>query len=233
MNTMTNTKKKNGTGKMGNSSNAGNNSKVGSSLVTNKVLTIKSMAMMAMLSTVAVVLMFFEIPLWFAPFFYELDFSEVPVLIGAFAMGPLAGILIELVKILLNFAKDGTITMGIGELANFLIGCSLVVPAAIIYSKKKTRKSAIQGLLVGTIFMAIMGGILNAFVLLPAFAFFTNKPMSVYIQMGTAVNPAISNMTTFVLFAVTPFNILKGVMVSIITILIYKQLSKVIKTFTK
>ncbi|HKL79418.1 MAG TPA: ECF transporter S component [Mobilitalea sp.] len=247
MNTMTNTKKKSNEGALkfdkntkvgsssyvGNGNRAGNSTKVGNSLVTNRVFTIKSMAVMAMLSGVAILLMLFEIPLWFAPFFYKLDFSEVPVLIGAFTMGPVAGIIIEFVKILLNFATDGTYTMGIGELANFLIGCSLVVPASIIYAKKKTRKSAIQGLVVGTIFMAIMGGILNAFVLLPAFSFFTDKPVSAYIQMGTAVNPAISNMTTFVLLAVTPFNILKGVVVSIITILIYKSLSKVIKTFTK
>ena len=94
---------------------------------------------MAMLSAISVILMLFEIPLWFAPSFYEIDFSEVPVLIGAFALGPLAGVVIELLKILLNLAINGTMTMFVGEFANFLIGIAFVVPAAIIYQRKKTK----------------------------------------------------------------------------------------------
>ena len=93
----------------------------------------------------------FEIPLPFAPAFYEIDFSEVPVLVGCFAMGPLAGAVIELIKIILNLAINGTMTAGVGEVANFLIGCSLVVPAGLIYRKMKTRKGAIIGMVTGTL----------------------------------------------------------------------------------
>jgi riboflavin transporter FmnP len=186
-----------------------------------------------MLSAVAVVLMLFEIPLWFAPFFYELDFSEVPVLIGAFALGPVAGIIIELVKVLLNLVINGTDTVGIGELANFMIGCSMVVPAALIYQKKKSRKSAIIGLLTGTAIMTAIGSVLNAFVLLPVYAYFYGAPLDSLIQMGTEVNPGIQNLSTFVLFAVVPFNLFKGTVVSIITILLYKRLSIIIKSVTK
>ncbi len=94
------------------------------------------LAQIGMLGAISVVLMLFEIPLPFAPAFYEIDFSEVPVLVGCFAMGPVAaGAAIELIKILLNFAINGTITAGVGELANFLLGCSFVVPARIIYRK--------------------------------------------------------------------------------------------------
>lgn len=194
------------------------------------LLSIKSLTTMSILGAIAVVLMLFEIPLWFAPPFYELDFSEVPVLIGAFALGPMAGVIIESIKILLNFVITGTITAGIGELANFLIGCSFVVPAAIIYYKNKTLKSAIKGLIIGTVCMVILGSFMNGFVLLPAYAYFMKIPVDALIAMGTEVNPSINNMSTLILYAVAPFNLLKGVLVSLITLLIYKRISRVIKS---
>ena len=197
---------------------------------TSSLLSIKSMAIMAMLSGMAIILMLFEIPLWFAPPFYELDFSEVPILVGAFALGPMAGVVIELLKILLNLVITGTKTAGVGELANFLIGCSMVVPAAIIYHRDKTLKSAIKGLIVGTILMVALGSIMNAFVLLPAYAYFFKMPIGELIAMGTKVNPAIDNLSTFIFLAVTPFNLLKGVAVSLITLLLYKRVSSGIKS---
>jgi riboflavin transporter FmnP len=200
---------------------------------TSKLLTTRTLTVIAMMSAVATILMLYEIPLWFAPNFYKLDFSEVPVLVGAFAMGPIAGILIELVKVLLNLAFNGTITMGVGEFANFLIGCSLVVPAAIIYNRKKSIKTAMQGLIVGTISMTIVGSVLNAVLLLPIYAFFMNASMSDLVSFGSSVNPAIKNLTTFILLAVAPFNLLKGVVVSLVTMLLYKKISVVIKAFTK
>jgi riboflavin transporter FmnP len=188
------------------------------------------MTIMALLGAVAVILMLFEIPLWFAPMFYELDFSEVPVLIGAFALGPIAGIIIELIKILLNLVITGTETVGTGELANFLIGCSFVVPASIVYYKNKTLRSAIKGLIVGTLCMVVLGAFMNAFVLLPIYAYFFNMPIDSLIGMGTAVNPSINNLSTLIFYAVVPFNLLKGVAVSLITLLIYKRISGVIKS---
>lgn len=193
------------------------------------LLSIKSMAIMAMLAGMAIILMLFEIPLWFAPPFYEIDFSEVPVLIGAFTLGPVAGAVIELLKILLNLVFTGTDTVGVGELANFLIGCSMVIPASIIYHRKKSLKSAIKGLIVGTVCMVVLGSFMNAFVLLPAFAYFFKMPIDSLIAMGTTVNPAIDNISTFIFYAVVPFNILKGIVVSLITILVYKRMSKIIK----
>ena len=117
-----------------------------------------------MLSSVASILMLIEFPLPFiAPPFYQLDFSEIPVLIGAFSMGPMAGILIEMIKIILNLCINGTMTAGVGELANFVIGCALVLPAAFIYKRKKTKKAAIVGLVTGTVFMTIFGCFINSF----------------------------------------------------------------------
>ena len=190
---------------------------------------VRTMAQVGMLSAIAVVLMLFEIPLPFAPAFYEIAFSEVPVLVGCFAMGPAAGVAIEFLKILLNFAINGTATAGVGEIANFLIGCSLVVPAALIYKFEKTRTGAIVGMAAGTVFMTAVGCLLNAFVLLPTYAVAFGMPLDGLVQMGTAVNSAIDSLTTFVLFAVAPFNLLKGVLVSLIVFLIYKKISPVFK----
>ena len=182
-----------------------------------------------MLSAIAVVLMLFEIPLPFAPSFYEIDFSEVPVLIGAFSMGPMAGVLIEMIKIILNLCINGTMTAGVGELANFVIGCALVLPAALIYKVKKTKKSALIGLVVGTVFMTVSGCFINAYVMLPTYAKAFGMPIEALVQMGTAVNAKITDLLTFVMFAVVPFNLLKGVLVSVIVFLIYKKISPILK----
>ena len=187
------------------------------------------MAKVGMLSAIAVILMLFEIPLPFAPAFYEIDFSEVPVLVGCFAMGPVAGVLIELIKIIMNFIINGTITAGVGEVANFLIGCALVVQAGILYKKHRSRKSAIIGMVTGTLFMTIVGCFLNAFILLPAYAKAFQMPIEALVEMGTAVNGSINSLLTFVMFAVAPFNLLKGVLVSLIVLLIYKKISPVFR----
>ena len=189
----------------------------------------KKLVNIGMLSAIAIILMQFEIPLPFAPVFYKIDFSEVPVLIASFAIGPVAGAAVELVKVILNVAISGTTTAGVGDVANFLIGCGFCVPAGMIYQKMKTRKGAVTGMAVGTAVMTIVGGVLNAFVLLPVYARAFEMPIDALIKMGTEVNPAITNLSTFVLFAVTPFNILKGILVALIVVLIYKKISPVFK----
>lgn len=195
----------------------------------NTKMKIRMMAQIGMLAAIAVVLMLFEIPLPFAPSFYEIDLSEVPVLIGCFTMGPLAGVFIELLKIILNFAINGTITAGVGEAANFLIGCALVLPAAFLYKKKRTRTGAISGMAAGTLFMTVVGCFLNAYILLPAYSKAFGMPVDALVEMGTAVNGQITSLSTFVLFAVAPFNLLKGTVVSVIVFLIYKKISPILK----
>ena len=188
----------------------------------------KVIAKVGVLGAVATVLMLFELPLWFAPNFYELDFSEVPVLLGTFSLGPAAGVMIELVKILINFVVNGTDTGGIGEFANLLIGCSFIVPAGLIYRKHKTFKTAILGLIVGTISLAVVGAFLNYFLLLPVYSKVYGAPIQAFINMGNALNPAITDLKTFVMYAVVPFNLFKGIVVSAMTILIYKRLSPIL-----
>lgn len=192
-------------------------------LGTREIVTI------GMLGAIAVVLMLFEIPLPFAPSFYEIDLSEVPVLVGCFAMGPIAGILIELVKIILNLVINGSVTAGVGELANFCIGCSFCIPAGIIYQHKKTKKSAIIGLISGTLIMTFLGCFINAYVMLPTYAKAFKIPIEGLIEMGTKVNASITDLFTFVMFSVVPFNLLKGILVSVIVLLIYKKISPIIK----
>jgi len=196
---------------------------------TSNRSNLKTMAQIGMLGAVSVVLMMFEIPLWFTPGFYKIDLSEVPVLIGTFAMGPVAGVIIELIKIILHLVLKGTTTAGVGDAANFLIGCSLILPAGIIYKKMKSRKGALIGMAAGTLFMVAIGCLLNAYVLLPAYSKAFGMPMETLIGMGSAVNSAITNLTTFALLAVAPFNLLKGVMVSVITFILYKYISPILK----
>ena len=189
----------------------------------------REIATIGMLGAIATVLMLFEIPLPFAPSFYEIDLSEVPVLIGCFAMGPLAGTLVELVKIVLNFVINGTMTAGVGELANFCLGCAFCIPAGVIYQKKTTKKGAIVGLVSGTLIMTFLGCFINAYVMLPAYAKAFSWPLESIIAMGSEVNKGITDLFTFVMFAVVPFNLLKGILVSVVVLLIYKKISPIIK----
>lgn len=190
---------------------------------------VKMMVRIGMLAAISTVLMFFEFPLPFAPSFYELDFSEVPVLVGCFSMGPVAGVIIELLKILLKCALKGSMTAGVGDVANFVVGCSLVLPAAMIYKRKKTRSHAILGMAAGTVCMTVVGGGFNAFVLLPAYAKAFGMPMEAFIEMGSKINGKITGLSTFILLAVTPFNLVKGILLSVIVLLIYKKISPILR----
>ncbi len=187
--------------------------------------SVRTLTKIAVLSAVAFVLMYFDFPLPFIPSFYKLDFSETAVMAGGFAMGPGAAVAIEGLKILLKLLFKGTDTAYVGELANFLIGCAFVLPASFMYRKEKTRQRALMGLAAGTVCMTAVGVIINYAVLLPAYSFFYQLPMEVLIGMGTALIPFITDKLTFVLLATTPFNIIKGVLVSIVTILLYKRIS--------
>lgn len=208
--------------------NVTNSNSATNTSVSKSVSTARKVAQIGMLAAIATVLMLFEIPLPFAPSFYELDFSEVPILIGCFAMGPAAGACIELIKILLNFIINGTMTAGVGEIANLLIGCSFVIPAGIIYRKMHSKKGALIGMVTGTLFMTFVGCFLNAYILLPTYAKAFEMPIDALVGMGTAVNAHITSLFTFVAFAVAPFNLLKGILVSFIVLLVYKKISPIL-----
>lgn len=194
-----------------------------------RILSTKIIVSVGMLSAVATILMLFEIPVPFAPSFYKIDLSELPALIAGFAYGPVAGVMVEFVKIVLKTLVKGTSTAFVGELANFVIGCGLVLPAAILYRFKKNKKMAIIACAVGTLVITIIGPVFNAVYLLPAFAKLYGMPLEAIIGMGTAINPAITSVGTLVVFSVAPLNLLKGLIDSVITVIIYKPLSKILK----
>lgn len=192
-----------------------------------QLLTTKNLVLMGMLGALAAVLMLFEFPLVFiAPSFYGLDLSEVPVLVGAFSMGPAAGVIIEFVKILIKLVMKPTTTGFVGEAANFAIGCALVVPAAMIYHTKKSKKSAIYGMIVGTIVMAASGVVINAVVMLPFYS--KVMPLESILALGAAINPAVNSVWSFAVICVGPFNLVKGAVISFVTQLIYKRISNLI-----
>lgn len=197
---------------------------------TDSTRRIRTLAFIGMFSAIAAVLMFLEFPLPFAPPFYKLDFSEIPVLIGTFSFGPVTGVVIELVKILVKTLIKGSSTAFVGEFANFLMGCALIVPAGIVYKLNRTRKGAVLGMVLGTASMTLASCLLNAYVLLPTYAAAFHMPMDALVEMGTAVNKAVNSLPAFVMLCVAPFNLLKGVVVSIITFLLYKRISRLIKT---
>ena len=189
----------------------------------------KSVAFISVFGAIAAVLMFLEFPLFFAPPFYEIDLSEIPVLICAFYLGPVSGVICEFLKIVLKLLLKGTSTAFVGDFANFAVGCSMVLPAAVIYHIKKSKKAAIVGLVVGTLCMTIFGSAFNAIYLLPKFSQLYGLPLDAIVAMGTDVNASITSVSTLVLFAVVPFNILKGIVVSVVTMLLYKHVGRLIR----
>ena len=194
----------------------------------NSRKTINYVVKIAILAALSAVIMLLEFPLPFAPGFYKLDLSEAVILMGGFAMGPVAAAVIELIKNLINILLNGTTTAFVGEFANFLTGCALVVPASLIYKYHKTLKGAIVSLAVGTFSLVIIGSTFNYFVLIPAFSSMYPMPLDEIVSKGSKVNPLVSALKTLVVFAVAPFNIVKGVLCSLINLLLYKRVSKIL-----
>jgi riboflavin transporter FmnP len=194
-----------------------------------RILTARKTAMIGMFSAIAGVLMTIEFPVPFAPPFYGIDASELPVLICGFAFGPVASILTEFVKIIIKLLFKPTSTAFVGELANFCVGCSMILPATLIYHARKKKATAVIGSAAGTLCMTVFGTFFNAVYLLPTFAVMYGMPLEAIIGMGTEINSNITNVFTFVAFCVAPLNLLKGSVVSVLTFLLYKPLSPILK----
>lgn len=178
-------------------------------------------------SAIATVLHMLDFPLLFlAPEFYKLDFSELPVLLCGFYLGPSACVACEGVKILLKLLLKGTSTAFVGDLANFVVGCSFVLPATIWYHESKSRHSAIIGLISGTVSLTVFGSAFNAIYLLPKFSELYGLPLDTIVAMGTAIWGGVRNVTTFVILCVAPLNVVKGTLVSVLTMLLYKRVAR-------
>ncbi len=196
-----------------------------------KIFTTRKITMVGMFSAMATILMMFEIPMPFAPVFYKLDFSELPILIGTFAFGPAAGVMMEFVKILLKLLIKGTSTAFVGELANFAVGCSFIITSSVIYNFKKSKKGAIFACIGGTLFLTVFGTAFNAIYLLPAFAKLYGMPLEALLAMGAEANKLCNpeSIVSFVIVCVAPLNLIKGLSNSLIVLLVYKPLSPIIK----
>ena len=192
-----------------------------------KVSSARRISIVAICSALAAVLHMLDFPLLFlAPEFYKLDFSELPVMLCGFFLGPSAAVACEAVKILLKLLLKGTSTAFVGDFANFVVGCSLVLPATAIYHIRRRRPFAIWGLVAGTVILTIFGSAFNAVYLLPKFSQLFGLPLDSIIAMGAAIHPGIHSVSTFVLLAVAPLNLVKGVTISLLTILLYKRVAR-------
>ncbi len=187
----------------------------------------RRVALVGICSAIAAVLHILDFPLVFlAPEFYKLDFSELPVLLCGFYLGPSAAVACEGVKILLKLLLKGTSTAFVGDFANFVVGCSFVLPAVILYHIRKTRSGSIVGLAVGTACLTIFGTAFNAWYLIPKFAALYGMPLDAILAMGTAINAGVTDLLTFVVICVAPLNLLKGTVVSVLTLLLYKKVAR-------
>lgn len=194
----------------------------------------KFIAKVGVLAALASAIMFIETPLPFMPPFLKLDLSEIIVLLGAFSMGPLAGVIIELVKNMVHVPF--TMTGGVGELANFVVGCALVVPAAWLYKQNKSIRTAIRGLIIGSLSLVIVATLVNYFVMIPLyveifakqFNITADQSMQSIIQSGADKNRGIVDLKTLILYGIIPFNLFKAIVVSLLTFFTYKRVSPIL-----
>ena len=168
----------------------------------------KTMVKISVLGVIALVLMLLDFPLWFTPPFIKFDVSDVPSLIGAFALGPMAGVIIQLIKNLLKILVVGTNTVAVGELANFIVGSVFAYTAGLIYYKEKTFKNAVIGLIAGTITMTVVISILNYYVMIPFYAKAYGMPLDKIVTISGAVNKYVVDLKSLIIYAIVPFNLL-------------------------
>lgn len=197
---------------------------------TKKFLTTKRISSIAILSAVASLLMLFDFPISIiAPSFYKLDISDLPCLIGAFSLGPLSSVIIELLKVLIKLFLKPTSTAFVGELSNFLCGVAMCVPAGLIYKKEHDKKGALKSLAVGSISYVIVGSLINYFITIPAFVNLYHISLDTIIDMGSEIFPIINSKFSFVIICVSLFNLTKTVIVSLLTYFLYKRISPLLK----
>lgn len=186
------------------------------------------MVKISVLAVISMILMFFDWSIFPAIPFLKLDLADLPALVGAFAMGPMAGVLIQLVKNLLSLLVEGSTTGGVGEMSNFIVGSVYVYTAGALYYGNKNFKTAIIGTIFGVIAMTTIASFSNYFVVFPMYSKVYGIPMDSLLDMGTAFNKNIVDLKTMIIFAIVPFNIIKGSIVAIATMAIYKRVSPIL-----
>ncbi len=190
---------------------------------------VRNLVFIAMMGAVSTVLMALNFSLPFAPGFLKFDISELPALFAGFFLGPVSGCGVILVKLLLKLITQGTETAFVGEFMNLMGSVCFILPASLIYKLNHTRKGAVISLTVSSVFVSIVFIFINAFVAFPMYSRLYGMPMDVIVGMGTAVNPRITNITTLMLYAVFPFNLLKHGVTSIMTYMVYKKVGAALR----
>lgn len=193
----------------------------------NSKLDVRKMTVTAMLSAIAFVLMFLDTAVPIMPSFIKLDLSELPALIATFALGPVCGVIVCLIKNLLHLLI--TTTGGVGELSNFILGAAFVLPAGLIYQHKKTKKNAIIGAIVGALAMAIISFPSNLFIVYPVYYNFMPKDVIIAAYQALVPFANIDSIAKCLLLFNVPFTFVKGLISAIITILIYQPLRPLLK----
>lgn len=205
------------------------NNTTNTSAAVRSGVNVRSLTVAAMLSAVAFVLMFLEFPIpMLIPSFIKLDISDLPALLGTFALGPVYGVAIELVKNLLHILLKGTSSAGVGELSNFLLGASFAFTAGWLYRRNKTRKGAIVACLTGAAVMALLCVPLNYFVVYPAYVVFYGMPMEAIVGMYQAILPGNYGLLFCLTVFNLPFTLCKGLLDALLCYCIYKPLSPVL-----
>lgn len=194
----------------------------------HKVFTTKNMILVAMFGAISMALMMVDFPIPIAPSFMKFDFADLPAMLATFMMGPVEGILVCIVKLALRLMIRGTETAFVGELANLIAAIAYMVPAALIYHFRRTKKGAAVALTVGTITVSIVCVLSNLFFIFPAYSKLYGIPMDAIIGMGHAINSHINSLFSLMILSILPFNLIKFGVVSIVTFLVYKRLKHMI-----
>lgn len=194
-----------------------------SSQSKSSLFATSSMVKIGMLSGLGMILMLLDFPLPIFPTFLKFDLSDAPAVIGAFAMGPAAGVMIEFLKNVLKIIVRSN-TGGVGELANFLVGVAYILPLALVYRKYPTKQGVFWGSCLAIISGALFAGILNYFIFIPAYATVMGYPIDAFVKMAAKINSNVVDLRTLVLFAIVPFNIIKGLVVAIAGLGLFKAL---------
>ena len=189
-------------------------------------MKVKKIAFIGLMGAVSAVLMLMRFPIPFMPPFLSFDLSGVMEIMGGLMFGPVEALCIIVVKILLQLVMQGTMSLGTGELQNFLLSSAYVLPAVFIYHRKKTRKSAALGMAVSCCVVAVLT---NLYLIIPFYVKLFGMSMGDIIAMCNAVNPAMKDTVSLVIFGLLPFNLIKYGATSVVTFIIYKRLSGVIR----
>ena len=192
---------------------------------------VKKLVVIGLMGALSGVLMLFKFPIPFMPPFMDFDFSGLVEIIGGFVLGPGAAIMIILVKLLVKLALMGTNTMFTGEVRNFLVSFAYVLPAAWIYSHHKSKKAGEAGMVIGSITCALVAVATNLLIIFPFYVNLMGMTMEQIVSMCGAVNPLMKNTLTLALFGIVPFNLIKCGVNSLVTVLVYKRISKAVKGF--